>query len=93
MIEGAFLQDVDDFRNELTVECPGNNLSSLSRVVQCCLTSGKWDSKINLYGPCISSDYELESTFRGVVDIYLVECPFLVHYDFGIMREEVWNDL
>ena len=54
---------------------------------------GKWDSKIGLYGPCILSDYELESTFRGVVDISLVEFPFVVHSDFGIMTEELWNSL
>ena len=53
----------------------------------------KWDSKINLSVPCITSDYELESTFRDVVDISLVECPFVVHRDFVIMTEEVWNAL
>ena len=53
----------------------------------------KWDSKIDLSRPCIPSDYELESTFRGVVDISLLECPFVVHCDFGIMTEEVWNSL
>ena len=31
---------VAGFRNELAVECPGNNLSSPSRVVQHCLKSG-----------------------------------------------------
>ena len=35
----------------------------------------KWKSKIYLSGPCILSDYELESNFRGVVDISLVEIP------------------
>ena len=54
---------------------------------------GEWDSKFDLSGPCIPSDYELESTFRGVVDISLVECPFVVHRDFGIMTEEVGNAL
>ena len=39
-LERVFLQDVTDFRNELTVECPGNNLSSPRRVVQCCLKYG-----------------------------------------------------
>ena len=53
----------------------------------------KWDTKINLSGPCIPSYYELESTFRGVVDVSLVECLFVVHSDFGIMTEEVWNSL
>ena len=53
----------------------------------------KWDSKIDLSGPCIPSEYEVESKFRGVVDISLVECPFVVHHDFGIMTEEVWNAL
>ena len=46
---------------------------------------GKWDSKIDLSGPSIPPDYELESTFRGVVDVSLVECPFVVHRDFEIM--------
>ena len=54
---------------------------------------GKWDSKTDIYGPCIPSDYELESTFRGVVDVPLVEFPFVVHREFGIMTEEVWNAL
>ena len=53
----------------------------------------KWYSKIDLSGPCIPSDYELESTFRGGVDISLVECPLVVHREFGIMTEEVWNSL
>ena len=53
----------------------------------------KWDTKIDLSGPCIPSDYELESTFRGVVDVSLVELPFVVHRDFVIMTEEVWNAL
>ena len=53
----------------------------------------KWDTKIDLSGPCITSDYELESTFRGVVDVSLVESPLVVHRDFGIMTEELWNDL
>ena len=38
--EVTFLSDVADFRKDLTVECPGNNLSYTSRVVQCCLKSG-----------------------------------------------------
>ena len=53
----------------------------------------KWDTKIDLSGPCIPSDYELESTFRGVVDVSLVEFPFVVHRDFEIMKEEVCNAL
>ena len=53
----------------------------------------KWYSKIDLSVPCILSDYELESAFRVVVDISLVEWPFVVHRDFGIMMEKVWNDL
>ena len=51
----------------------------------------KWDNKIYLSG--ITSDYELESTFRGVVDVSLVESPFVVHRDLGIMTQEVWNVL
>ena len=54
---------------------------------------GKWDSKIYLSGPYILSDYELESNFRIVVDIHLVECPFVEHREFRIMTEEVWNAL
>ena len=38
--EGAFFSDVVDFRNELTVECTGNNLSYSRKVVQFCLKSG-----------------------------------------------------
>ena len=53
----------------------------------------KWDSKIYLSGPFIPSDYELESTFREVVDVSLVEYPCVFHRDFGIMAEEVWNAL
>ena len=53
----------------------------------------KWDTKFDLSVPCIISDYELESTFRGVVDLSLVEFPFVVHRDFEIMTEEVWNAL
>ena len=34
------MQDIEDFRNELTVEWPVNNLLSPSRVVQCCLKYG-----------------------------------------------------
>ena len=33
----------------------------------------KWYSKIDLSVPCILSDYELESKFRGVFVISLVE--------------------
>ena len=47
----------------------------------------KWDRKIDLSGPCIMSEYELEYTFRGVVDISLLECPFVVHFEFGIMTK------
>ena len=42
----------------------------------------KWDTKIDLSGTCIPSDYELESTFRGVVDVSLVVCPLVFHSDF-----------
>ena len=52
-----------------------------------------WDSKIDLSGPCITSYYELESTFRVVVDVSLVGLPFVFHRNFGIMMEEVWNSL
>ena len=40
MSEGAFLKDLADFRNALTVEWTGKNLSSPRRVVQYCLKSG-----------------------------------------------------
>ena len=53
----------------------------------------KWDTKFDLSVPCIISDYELESTFRGVVDLSLVEFTFVVRRDFEIMTEEVWNAL
>ena len=53
----------------------------------------KRDSKIEISGSCIPSEYELESTFRGVVDVSLLESPFVVHLKFGIMTEEVWNAL
>ena len=54
---------------------------------------GKWDSKINISGTWILSYYKLESNFRGVVDVSLVEFPFVVHRDFEIMKEEVCNAL
>ena len=53
----------------------------------------KWDIKIDLYRPCIPSDYGLESTFRGLVNVSLVEPPFVAHSDFGTITEEVWNSL
>ena len=49
----------------------------------------KWDTKINIDGNCIPSEYELESIFRGVVYASLVELPFVVHHEFGVMTEEV----
>ena len=54
---------------------------------------GKWDSKINISGSCIPSDYEMEFNFRGVADVSLGEYPFVIHHNFGIMTEEVWNYL
>ena len=53
----------------------------------------KWDTKIDLSRPCITSGYKLESTFRGEVDVFLVEIPLVVHCDFGIMTEYVWDAL
>ena len=53
----------------------------------------KWDCETYLSGPRILSDCELESKFRGVVDVSLVELPFVVQRDFGIMTEEVGNSL
>ena len=52
---------------------------------------GKWGSKINIFGTYTPSDYELESNFRGVVDLPIVESPFVVHREFGIILEEVCN--
>ena len=46
-----------------------------------------WNTKIDLSGPCIPYDYEMESTLRGVVDVSLVECPLVVHHEFGTMKE------
>ena len=40
MSKGVFLSDVADLEKELTVEWPGNSLSSPSKVVQYCLESG-----------------------------------------------------
>ena len=37
---GGVFKDVAYYRNELTVECPGGNMSSPRRVVQCCLKYG-----------------------------------------------------
>ena len=54
---------------------------------------GKWDCEIHFPWPFITSDCEMEAKFRGVVDVSLVEHPFLVHSEFGIMTEEVGDDL
>ena len=40
MSEGAFLDVVADFNNDLTSEWPGSNISPPISVVQCCLKSG-----------------------------------------------------
>ena len=53
----------------------------------------KWYTKIDLSGPCIPSEYEPESTLRGLVDLSLVEFPLVVYRDFLIITEEVWNSL
>ena len=53
----------------------------------------KWYTKVNLSWSIISSDYELEFIFRWVVDVSLVECPIVVHSDFGIVIEEVGGAL
>ena len=67
-------------------------MSSPSSVVQCCFKSGSGTVKsIFLY--LALSYYKLEAKFRGVVDISLVGCPFVVHHKFGIMTEEVDNSL
>ena len=52
-----------------------------------------WDTKIDLSWPCITSDYEMESNLRWVVDVSFVESPLVIHHNFGIMTEEVWNAL
>ena len=54
---------------------------------------GEWDSKIDNSGPCVLSDYEPESNFRGVVGASLVGFIFVFHRDFGIVTEDVWNSL
>ena len=54
---------------------------------------GKWDNKLDIYVPYILSDYELESNFRGSFDVSLVKFPFVVHSNFVIVTEEVWNAL
>ena len=39
MIEGEFLDVVADYKNDLNVEWPGNNISSPISVVHCCVKS------------------------------------------------------
>ena len=51
----------------------------------------KWDTKTNFYQYCISSHYELESSFWWVVYVSLVELPLVIHNDFGVVTEEVGN--
>ena len=51
----------------------------------------KWGCEIYFSGPLIGSDCEMESKLWGIVDVSLVEPPFVVHCDFGIMTEEVGN--
>ena len=53
----------------------------------------KCDCEIYFSGPRILSDCEMEAEFRGLVDVYLVELPFVVHREFGIVTEEVGNAL
>ena len=54
---------------------------------------GKWDCEMYFSGPLILSDCELEAKFGGVVDVSLVECPFVVYRDFVIITGEVGNAL
>ena len=67
-------------------------MSSLSSVVQCCLSSGSGTVK-SIFGPRIPSNCELEAKLRGLVDLSLVERPFVAYCAFVIIREEVGNDL
>ena len=53
----------------------------------------KWHTKVNFSWSCISSDYELESSFWWVVYVPLVEGPLVIHCDFGVVTEEVGNAL
>ena len=50
-----------------------------------------WVYEIYFSGPCIPSDCELEAKFWGVVNVSLVEHPFVVYRDFEIVTEEVGN--
>ena len=51
----------------------------------------KWDCEIYFSKPLIESDCKLETKLWDKFDVYLVECPFVVHSDFGIMMEELGN--
>ena len=51
----------------------------------------KWDREIHFSRTCIAYDYELESNLWILVDLSLVEHPFVVHRDFGVMTEYVGN--
>ena len=51
----------------------------------------KWHTKIKLSWSCISSDYELESSFWWVVYAPFVEGNLVIHCDFGVVTEKVGN--
>ena len=60
----------------------------------------KWDRGIYFFGPLIASDCKLESKFWGIVDVPLVELPFVVHcencdggsYEFRLRRRHyLWT--
>ena len=51
----------------------------------------KWHTKINFSWSCISSDFELESSFWWVVYVLVVEVPLVIHHDFGVVTEELGN--
>ena len=51
----------------------------------------KWDCEIYFSRTCIVYDCELEAKLWRVVGVTLVERPFVVHRDFGIVAEEVGN--
>ena len=56
MSEGEFLDVVADFKNDLTNVWPGNNISSLTSVVQCCLKSGRGTVKYIFLGLVLRMD-------------------------------------
>ena len=69
------------------------NRSSPIRVIQFFLKYESGTMKYIFLITCIISDCEIEVKLWRVVDAALVERPFVVHRDFGIVTEEVGDDL